>query len=63
MGGGLGGKGMSTAISNCSARTSVTDEDGVYPLGAESSLEGFCDDIDEGARFAEKLNGVLDGVR
>lgn len=53
---------MSTAISNCSARTSVTDEDGVYPLAAESSLEGFCDDIDEGARFAEKLNGVLDGV-
>lgn len=41
----------------------MTDEDGVYPLAAESSVEGFCDDIDEGARFAEKLDGVLDGVR
>lgn len=62
VGGGLGGKGVSTAISNCSAKTSLTDEDGVHPPAVESSLEGFCDDIDEGARFAGKLNGILDGV-
>lgn len=53
---------MSTAISNCSAKTSLTGEDVVHPPAVESSLEGFCDDIDEGARFAGKLNGILDGV-
>lgn len=53
---------MSIAISNCSARTSATGEDTEYPLAAESSLKGFCDDVDGGARFAEMLDGVFDGV-
>lgn len=53
---------MSIAISNCSARTSTTGEGTVYPLAAERSLKGSCDDVDGGARFAEMLDGVFDGV-